>query len=362
VADRLETAWQVALNGSTASLARRAAPAAVSTFARAGVAGVIGLLAVAGSVLLTVRLAQGLSRELGALRAAAQDLASVRLPRVVSRLKQGEQVDVAAEAPPLDPAGSTEEVRDVAAAFGSVQRTAIEAAVEQAVLRDSVGGALRNLARRSQSLVQRQLRMLDDMQRDTDDPTRLEELFRLDHLTTRMRRHAEGLIVLSGGSAGRIYRQPVHLEDVLQAAVAEVEAYTRVIVYPMPDASLSGTVVADLIHLFAELVENAAAYSPPHTEVSVRGELVARGYAVEVEDRGLGLKTGDLEKINWRLAEPPEFNPADTDRLGLVVAGRLAARHGVQIELRRSPFGGATAIVLLPSALLVGAPALEAAR
>ncbi|MBO3745928.1 nitrate- and nitrite sensing domain-containing protein [Streptosporangiaceae bacterium NEAU-GS5] len=353
VSDRLQSAWHVAEDGSTAALNRESAPTAINAFLRAGAAGLIGLLAVIGSVLLTVRLARGLSRELGALRDAAQDLATVRLPRVVARLKQGDQVDVAAEAPPIEPAGSTEEVRDVAAAFDSVQRTAVEAAVEQAVLRESVGGALRNLARRSQSLVQRQLRMLDEMQRDTDDPIRLDELFRLDHLTTRMRRHAEGLIVLSGGSAGRVYRQPVHLEDVLRAAVAEVEAYTRVTVYPMSDSAVPGTVVADLIHLFAELVENAAVYSPPHTEVTVRGDLVARGFAVEVEDRGLGLKPDELERINRRLAEPPEFNPADTDRLGLVVAGRLAARHHVQVELRRSPFGGVSAIVLLPAALLV---------
>ncbi|MBO3745930.1 nitrate- and nitrite sensing domain-containing protein [Streptosporangiaceae bacterium NEAU-GS5] len=362
VSDQAVTNFRGTLDAVNKTINDRAAPSAVATFLRAGLAGLLGLIAVALSVFISIRTGRSLTRDLGALRATAQDLASVRLPRLMARLKQGEQVDVAAEAPPLQPMAGTEEVRDLALAFNSVQHTAVEAAVEQAVLRESVGGALRNLARRSQSLVQRQLRMLDEMQRGTDDPTRLEELFRLDHLTTRMRRHAEGLIVLSGGSPGRTWRRPVALEDVLQAAVAEVEDYTRVIVYPMPDVSVLGTVVADLIHLFAELVENAAVYSPPKTEVSVRGEIVARGFAVEVEDRGLGLSREEMERVNRRLASPPEFNPADTDRLGLVVAGRLAARHGVHIELRRSPFGGATAIVLLPSALLVGAPALEVAR
>ncbi|WP_214109660.1 sensor histidine kinase [Acrocarpospora catenulata] len=357
----LEKIAREALDSGGVALASRGEPAAMATFARAGVAGVVGLAAVVLSVFVSFRSAAAISRELAALRSAAQELAEVRLPRVVARLRRGEKVDVAVEAPPLEPPGTTGEVRDVAAAFSVVQHTAVDVAVDQARLRESIGEALRNLARRSQGLLQRQLKLLDAMQRQTEDTEALEDLFRLDHLTTRMRRHAEGLIVLSGGTPGRTYRNPVPVADTLQGAVAEVEDYQRVRVYPMPDVAVQGAVVTDLIHLFAELIENATAYSPPHTEVSIRGESVAKGFAVEVEDRGLGMGEAEIEAINRRLAAPPEFNLSDTDRLGLVVVGRLATRHGVRVELRPSPFGGTTAIVLIPADVLAPEPVLEGA-
>ncbi|WP_066360589.1 sensor histidine kinase [Herbidospora mongoliensis] len=360
--DATEKTFREAILSSEQRLSVRAEPVAVSTFVRTGVAGVLGLIAVALSLFVSVRLGRGLTRELAALRTAARQLAEVRLPRVVERLRRGEKVDVAAEAPALEPPGTTGEVADVAHAFSAVQLTAVDAAVDQARLRESVGQALRNLARRSQGLLQRQLKLLDGMQRRTEDPGSLEELFRLDHLTTRMRRHAEGLIVLSGGTPGRTYRQAVAVAEMLQGAVGEVEDYTRVRVYPMPETAVKGAAVADLIHLFAELIENATTYSPPQTEVSVRGEGVAKGFAVEIEDRGLGLSPADLDKINSRLASPPEFDLADTDRLGLVVVGRLATRLGVRVELRQSPFGGTTAIVLIPSSTLAPEQVLEGVR
>ncbi|GLX00290.1 nitrate- and nitrite sensing domain-containing protein [Microtetraspora sp. NBRC 16547] len=353
VVDRVDNAYTNALSKAGAVLIARNEPAAIGVFVRAGVAGLVGLGAVAASLIISLRMGRGLTRELVGLREAATELSEVRLPRLVQRLRRGEKVgDVEAEAPPLEPPGSTAEVRDVAAAFSAVQHTAVDAAVDQARTRESVGQALRNLARRSQGLLQRQLRLLDTMQRRTTDPTALEDLFRLDHLTTRMRRQAEGLIILAGGSPGRTWRRPVPVADMLQGAVAEVEDYTRVRVYPMPEAAVSGSAVADIIHLFAELIENAAAYSPPHTQVSLRGESVAKGYVVEVEDRGLGLCADEIDAINLNLASPPELDLADTDRLGLVVVARLASRHGVRVELRPSPFGGTTAIVLLPVTLL----------
>ncbi|WP_030456331.1 nitrate- and nitrite sensing domain-containing protein, partial [Herbidospora cretacea] len=360
--DATEKAFRDALLSSEQRLSVRAEPVAVSTFVRAGVAGLLGLVAVVLTLFVSVRLGRALTRELATLRGAARQLAEVRLPRVVERLRRGEKVDVAAEAPPLEPPGTTGEVADLAHAFSAVQHTAIDAAVDQARLRESVGLALRNLARRSQGLLQRQLKLLDGMQRRTEDPGTLEELFRLDHLTTRMRRHAEGLIVLSGGTPGRTYRQAVAVPEMLQGAVAEVEDYPRVRIYPMPEVAVQGGSVADYIHLFAELIENATTYSPPQTEVSVRGETVAKGFAVEIEDRGLGLGPAELEKINSRLASPPEFDLADTDRLGLVVVGRLATRLGVRVELRQSPFGGTTAIVLIPSSALAPEPVLEGVR
>ncbi|MEU8382203.1 nitrate- and nitrite sensing domain-containing protein [Streptosporangium sp. NPDC048865] len=341
---------QVNLSASKA-LAERVQEVATGVIVRILIAGGVGLIAVVASIIISVRFGRRLATELAGLRSAALDLADVRLPRVVDRLRRGEDVDVRAEAPPIEAGGSTE-VHDVAHAFGSVQRTAVEAAVGQANLRRGVSQVFVNLARRKQSLLHRQLTLLDSMQRRATDPDSLEDLFRLDHLTTRMRRHAEGLIILSGAAPGRSWRKPVPVIDVLRAAVAEVEDYTRVNVLPVPDVSLDGAAVADITHLVAELIENATIFSPPQTSVTVRGDVVANGFAVEVEDRGLGLTVAEYEAINERLASPPEFDLADSDRLGLFVVGQLASRHGVQVILRGSPFGGTTAIVLIPRSVI----------
>lgn len=321
------------------------------------VAGGLGLVVIVTTIIFSVRFGRRLARDLAGLRDAALDLADVRLPRVVEKLRRGEEVDVEAEAPPINATGSSE-VEDVAHAFGSVQRTAVEAAVGQAALRRGIGQVFLNLARRKQTLLHRQLTLLDTMQRRAEDPEALEDLFRLDHLTTRMRRHAEGLIILSGATPGRAWRKPVPLIDVVRAAISEVEDYTRVTMAPMPAATLAGAAVADLVHLIAELMENATVFSPPHTRVEVRGELVANGLAIEVEDRGLGLTPEEYDEINARLTDPPEFDLADSDRLGLFVVSQLAVRHGVRVVLRGSPYGGTTAIVLMPRTLVVedGAP------
>ncbi|MFB9252701.1 nitrate- and nitrite sensing domain-containing protein [Sphaerisporangium melleum] len=315
----------------------------------------LGLVAILMAVVLSARFGRGLAQELADLRSAAIDLADVRLPRVVAKLRVGKPVDVESEAPPILVTGTTMEVQDVAHAFSTVRRTAVEAAVGQAELRNGVSLVFRNLARRNQSLLHRQLTQLDAMQRKTSAPDSLADLFRLDHLTTRMRRQAEGLIILSGAPAGRAWRKPVPMHDVVRGSVAEVEDYTRVTVLPMSDASLVGTAVADVIHMLAELIENATVFSPPSTRVNIRGELVGRGFAVEVEDRGLGMGDTDRAEINRRLANPPEFDLADSDRLGLFVVSQLAERHNIRVTLRRSPYGGTTAVVLLPHELIITA-------
>ncbi|MEU9834612.1 nitrate- and nitrite sensing domain-containing protein [Streptosporangium sp. NPDC048047] len=355
--------WKATVDGLSASLDQlgvsasavlsdRSASVATGILARIAVAGGVGLLAVIASIVISVRFGRRLSGELAGLRSAALDLADVRLPRLVERLRLGEKVDVRAETPPIETAGDSAEVRDVAHAFDSVRRTAVEAAVGQADLRRGVSQVFVNLARRKQGLLHRQLTLLDGMQRRTNDPDALEDLFRLDHLTTRMRRHAESLIILSGAAPGRTWRNPVPVLDVVRAALAEIEDYRRVKVTPMPAASVDGAAVADLTHLLSELIENATVYSPPQTSVTVRGDVVANGFTVEVEDRGLGLSATEYAMVNERLASPPEFDLADSDRLGLFVVGQLAARHGVQVTLRNSPFGGTTAIVLIPRAVL----------
>ncbi|MFE3449717.1 nitrate- and nitrite sensing domain-containing protein [Nonomuraea sp. NPDC059194] len=342
-------------------LLSRMEPAGMAILVRALVAGVIGLLAVAFSIFISIRVGRVVTTELATLRRTALELAEIRLPRVVARLRGGESVDVAAEAPPIVVAAmATSEIKDLATAFDSVQSTAVEAAVEQARMREGVALALRNLARRSQGLLQRQLKLLDGMQREAEDPEALENLFRLDHLTTRMRRHAEGLVLLSGGTAGRKWRGTIPIEDVLNGAAAQVEDYTRVRVYPMPECGVSGGAVADLMHLFAELMENATVFSSPENEVSIRGEVVAKGFAVEIEDRGLGMSVQDRQAINARLAGPQEFDASHTERLGFAVVGMLAARHGVSVTLKHSPYGGTTAIVLIPNALTEELPSIEA--
>ena len=315
--------------------------------------GVAGLVAVAVSILLLLGFGRRITRELTGLRQEALLLAEERLPAVVRRLRESADVDVDAEAPPLALPSKTREVAETARAFSDVQRTAVEAAVGQARLRQGVSNVFRSLARRNQSLLQRQLRMLDDMERATDDPEALDRLFRLDHLTTRMRRQAEGLIVLSGAAPGRGWREPVPVVDVLRGAGGEIEDYQRVDLRVDAQDLMHGAAVADVTHLLAELIENATQYSPPRTRVLVTASWVANGYVLEVEDRGLGMPPEVMAEVNSHLAHPPEFDLANSDQLGLFVVSRLAARHGISVEVRQSAFGGTLAIVLLPPQLVV---------
>ncbi|WP_344958661.1 sensor histidine kinase, partial [Actinomadura miaoliensis] len=350
---QLSRVWEQRLTQSSAALNDLAEPIGDRIVRRLVLAGGFGLLAVVASVVLSLLAARGLSRELRGLQRAALDLATDRLPRVVARLRRGEEVDVEAEAPPLV-IGRTREVSRVGEAFTEVQYTAIDTAVREAYLRQGISRVFLNVAWRSQSLLHRQLHMLDEMERRTSDPEVLADLFRLDHLTTRMRRHAEGLVILSGATPARGWSRPVHVEDVLRAAVAEVEDYTRVeVVVVSAGAALIGEVVADVVHLLAELIENATVFSPAPTEVLVRGEMGANGFAVDVIDRGIGLDQSELDALNLRLARPPEFDLAVTDRLGLFVVGRLAGRHGIRVALQPSLYGGVSAVVLIPRTLIV---------
>ncbi|GIH94426.1 nitrate- and nitrite sensing domain-containing protein [Planobispora siamensis] len=329
-------------------LVPRVTPAAVAVLVQIAVAGGLGLIMLILSVLLSLRFAGRLAAELGALRDAARELAEVRLPRLVARLRRGQ--DAPEESlPPIDGAP---EIRDIGHALDSVRHTAYEAAVDQARLRRGVSQVFVSLARRNQSLLHRQLTQLEAMQRKEEQPETLADLYRLDHLTTRMRRHAENLIILSGATPGRGWRKPVPMVDVLRAAVAEVEDYARVQVLPTPPASLAGSAVADVIHLIAELVENATVFSPPQTRVIVRSEVTATGLVVEIEDRGLGIPEPELDELNRRLADSPEFDLADSDRLGLFVVAMLASRQGVQVALRPSPYGGISAVALIPASIL----------
>ncbi|MFB8037153.1 nitrate- and nitrite sensing domain-containing protein [Streptomyces sp. NPDC056004] len=332
----------------------RSKPAGYSVLIKAGIAGVLGFLALIASVFVSVRIGRELIRDLSRLRKDAHEVSGVRLPSVMRRLAAGEQVDVETEAPHLQ--YERDEIGQVGQALNTLQRAAVEAAVKQADMRRGVSEVFVNLARRNQVLLHRQLTLLDAMERRTENTDELADLFRLDHLTTRMRRHAEGLVILSGAAPSRQWRKPIQLMDVVRAAVAEVEDYERIEVRRLARIGVGGPAVADLTHLIAELLENATVFSPPHTAVQVLGERVANGFTLEINDRGLGMAPDVLLDANLRLAETPEFELSDTDRLGLFVVSRLAQRQNVRVSLQTSPFGGTTAVVFIPAALLTDAP------
>ncbi|WP_150243773.1 sensor histidine kinase [Nocardiopsis quinghaiensis] len=320
-------------------------------------------LAVGGSILslfagtlaygVAARSAGRLTYRLAQLRADTLGTARSDLPRIVRRLEAGDHVDLDTEMKQLD--HGDDEVGQVADAFNIAQRTAVGAAVKQADIRAGVNRVFLGIAHRHQSLLQRQLQLLDRVEREEEDPDLLENLFQLDHLATRGRRHAENLIILGGAQPGRRWRRPVPLVDVLRGAISETEEYARVRLTSVPDLSLSGAAVADVIHLLAELVENATAYSPPHTEVTIATESVPRGVAVEIEDRGLGMTEQVLTDSNRTLSEAPEFDvmtPGADSHLGLFVVAHLAAKHDIRVQLRHSPYGGTRAVVLVPNALV----------
>lgn len=332
----------------------RVEPVAMKVLIQAAVAGILGFIALIVSLVMSVRIGRDLIRDLSRLRKDAHEASGVRLPSVMRRLAAGEHIDVETEAPRLE--FEKDEVGQVALALNSLQRAAVEAAVKQAELRRGVSEVFVNLARRNQVLLHRQLTLLDTMERRTEDTEELADLFRLDHMTTRMRRHAEGLVILSGAAPSRQWRKPVQLMDVVRAAVAEVEDYERIEVRRLPRIGIEGPAVADVTHLVAELLENATVFSPPHTAVQVHGERVANGFTLEIHDRGLGMTPEALLDANLRLAETPDFELSDTDRLGLFVVSRLARRHSVKVVLQPSPYGGTTAVVFLPVELLTEAP------
>jgi signal transduction histidine kinase len=332
-----------------------------SAWVRVAVTSGIALLGLLITILVTTLVGRGIIRRLRGLERSARTLAEDQLPDVITRLRRGEDVDVAAEAPSLRTSHASnvrasndrDEIGRVGQAFDLVRKTAIQAAVDEAKLRRGLNDVFRNLARRSQSLLHRQLTLLDQMERRAADPEALDDLFRLDHLTTRMRRHAEGLVILAGAPPGRAWSSPVKLVDVMRGAIAEVEDYARVSVVTRSQAALAGSAAADVIHLLAELIENATTLSPPYTQVRVSGDTVASGFAIEVEDGGLGINPARLAELNERLANPPEFNPSDSEQLGLFVVSQLARRHGIVVTLKASPYGGTTAVVLIPHHLVV---------
>jgi signal transduction histidine kinase len=287
------------------------------------------------------------------LERAAEETAGERLPGVVQRLQDGEQVDLAAESAPPIEVRSRDEIGHLAEAFNAVHRVAVRVAGREAALRRSVGDMFLNLARRSQSLIERQLEVIDELKDSGSEAELRAGLGELDHLATRMRRNAENLIILSGSEPARRWRGPIDLTEVVEASVGEVKEHTRVELLPLDDVQLAGHAAADVMHLLAELIENAVTFSAPGTKALVAGQSIPAGYLLAVEDQGLGMTDEQLVKVNERLVKPPEVDFALAKMLGFFVVTQLASKHGIRVQLRHSWYGGITALVLLPRQLVV---------
>jgi anti-sigma regulatory factor (Ser/Thr protein kinase) len=351
--DAYASGFKKALTAAGLVIRNEAVSKARSLVLRLILAGGLGLLAIAAALSFAVFISRALLRQFDELRTSAFNLTSVRLPAILARLRSGSEVDLAIETPQLE--ADSSEIGQLREAINQAAQTAINAAVDEVAMRRGVNDVFRNLARRNQSLLTRQLELLDAMERRVHDPEELADLFRVDHLTTRMRRHAEGLLIVAGGTSGRSWRDPVPIMDVMRAAVAEVEDYTRIRVSSRSMASIAGHAVADVIHMLAELVENAATFSPANTPVRVESDIVAKGLVIEIEDRGLGMGEELLAAVNIRLNDPPPLDLSGSEQLGLFIAGQLARRHDVKITMQASAYGGVTAVVLVPSALVVEA-------
>ncbi|MFG2600127.1 nitrate- and nitrite sensing domain-containing protein [Streptomyces sp. NPDC048462] len=315
----------------------------------------IVIVALLAAFVLAGLMARQMSRSMRRLRNAAFGIAEQRLPSLVDQLSRTDPGRVDTRVQPI-PINSQDEIGEVARAFDQVHREAVRLAAEQAMLRGNVNAIFTNLSRRNQSLIEGQLTLITDLENNEADPDQLESLFRLDHLATRMRRNGENLLVLAGEEPGRRWNQPVPLVDVLRAASSEVESYERIELSGVPESEIHGQSVTDLVHLLAELLENATTFSSPQTKVRVTAtRLPDSRVMIEIHDKGIGLTAEDFADINHKLANPPTVDAAVSQRMGLFVVGRLADRHGIRVQLRPSgEQAGTTSLVMLPDAITHG--------
>ncbi|MDQ2708625.1 MAG: nitrate- and nitrite sensing domain-containing protein, partial [Actinomycetota bacterium] len=335
----------------------------------AGVNSVILLLGLLATGAVVYLIGRSLLKPLRMLRRTALDIADRRLPEAVAAMREGKAPDVAVEPVPVT---TSEEIGQVARAFDAVHGQAVRLAAEQATLQAGVSSMFVNLSRRSQGLVERQLKLIEQLERNEQDSEQLANLFQLDHLATRMRRNSENLLVLAGSDLTKRANQAVPVVDVLRAAVSEIEQYQRVVVQTPPDVQVMGRAASDLVHLVAELLENATSFSAPDTQVVVSSTRTPDdSVLVEIADQGVGMPGEELISANNRLSGPAEVNVSASRRMGLFVVGRLASRHGIGVRLASSDPGrgatsGVTASVNVPNYLvsgaLTGTDALDAVR
>src|SRR6266508_4261886 len=318
------------------------------------------LLAPALALALALATARSLIQPLGRLRDAADEVAERKLPGIVRRLQEGENVDLATESAAPIKTRSRDEIGQLADSFNAVHHVAVQVAGKEAALRHGVGDMFLNLARRSQGLVSRQLEVVGDLYQKAPSDEIRHGLTELDHLAARMRRNAESLILLLGAESNRRWRGPIALGDIVAAAAAEVEEQNRVQLARLEDALVAGYAATDVVHLLAELIDNAISFSPPGTKVRVAGQALSGRYLLEIEDQGVGMTDEELIRVNERLNDPPIADFALAKMLGFVVVGHLATRQGIKVQLRHSWYGGITALVLLPAGVVTEPDAVAA--
>ncbi|MCT9083980.1 sensor histidine kinase [Streptomyces fulvoviolaceus] len=316
----------------------------------------VALAAVLAAFLVAAAVARSMSTRMRLLRSSAFQISGQRLPALLAQLSRSSpgRIDTRIEPIPVD---TRDEIGEVARAFDQVHREAVRLAAEQAVLRGNINAIFTNLSRRSQSLIEGQLTLITDLENNEADPDQLENLFRLDHLATRMRRNGENLLVLAGEEAHQPWVRPLPVVDVLRAASSEVEQYERIELDGIPEAEIHGRAVSDLVHLLAELLENATAFSSPQTRIRVTAARLPDGrIMIEIHDKGIGLTTEDFAALNHKLANPPTVDADISRNMGLFVVGRLADRHGIRVQLRPSrEQTGTTSLVMLPHTIIQGA-------
>jgi signal transduction histidine kinase len=299
-------------------------------------------------VAATFLVARSLVRPLRRLRAGALHIATLQLPERVQQISQAENPETSMTITPIDVV-SADEIGQVARAFDQVHAEAVRLAGNEAMLRTSFNAMFVNLSRRSQSLIERLARQIEALEQNEDDPDRLSGLFSMDHLVTRMRRNSENLLLLAGHEGARKWSESVPLADVARAATSEIEQYSRVVLNIEPGIAVVGQAVSDVVHLLAELIENATLYSPKDTQVSVSAqELTSGGVLIDVSDKGIGVSEARLAEMNWRLDNPPVIDVSVSRHMGLFAVARLAERHGIRIRLRPANPQGLTALVWLP--------------
>jgi signal transduction histidine kinase len=320
---------------------------------RFSLAGGLGMVAILWSVLLSISIGRSVVDRLSMLRAAAIDLAGRQLPQVIAQLRAGKQIT--AEHDPLRLPAGDDEIAEVALALGEVRRSAIDSAVSEAALRYGMSKVFVNIARRNQTLLDRQLAALAQL-RTSGTAEESHPASQAEQLAIQMRRHAEHLVILAGSARSRGGLRPVPLAKIISGAAGEVEDTERIEARAIIDAEIPGRAAADVVHLLAALMENAIAFSPPDTPVRVSAQRLPHGVVVEIEDRGLGMTQTALEETNRTFTQPPNFDPANSARLGLFVVAQLAAQRGIRVFLQPSNFGGITAVVMLPPELVDEAP------
>ncbi|MGW1212745.1 nitrate- and nitrite sensing domain-containing protein [Streptomyces sp. NPDC002499] len=318
---------------------------------------VLVLVSILVALLLASWMARSMSRSMRQLSAAAHEIAEQRLPATLDRLTRSVPESVDRQVEPI-PITTRDEIGEVARAFDHVHREAVRIGAQQAIVRGNFNTIFTNLARRNHSLIERQLALITDLEGKEADPDQLASLFKLDHVATRVRRNGENLLVLGGEEPTQQWDHPLPLVDVIRAATAEVEQYERIEVSGVPETEINGPAVTDLVHLLAELMENATIFSSPQSKVRVTAAGLPDGMTmVEIHDEGIGLPPAELADLNHGLANPPTVGVSISQRMGLFVVGRLADRHGIRAQLRPSAAGtGTTALVMLPRTIIHGAP------